>query len=202
MEEGQKRSFDASDNTVDRELGEDTAERSSREESTVKRKRVIGPSLPPSTTSGGSTEKERSESESDSDDDVGPTLPSEPTIPFESRTIDETRPPRRSVDETHSSHANESQPQRDEWMLQPPDSADWTTKVDPTKLRNRKFQSGKSVKAPAASEGSTAWTESPSEKMKRLQNQVMGINTGLDQANTARSERSVERRMQKHIDVS
>lgn len=62
-------------------------------------------------------------------------------------------------------------------MLVPPKQDDWSSRVDPTKLRNRKFNTGMGSKAPAArSRGeSTVWTETPEQKRKRLEDEVMGV---------------------------
>jgi hypothetical protein len=67
--------------------------------------------------------------------------------------------------------------QREEWMMIPPSQDDWTSKVDPTKLRNRKFNTGKGSKAPARKSGgdNAMWTETPEQKRKRLEDEVMGI---------------------------
>lgn len=66
--------------------------------------------------------------------------------------------------------------QRDEWMLVPPSSDDWSSRVDPTKLKNRKFNTGKGAKAPPAEKGDKAiWTETADEKRARLEREVMGI---------------------------
>lgn len=71
---------------------------------------------------------------------------------------------------------DDGRPKRDEWMLVPPKSEDWTSKVDPTKLRNRKFQTGKGSKAPQKpGADNTLWTESPDERRKRLDDEVMGV---------------------------
>ena len=72
----------------------------------------------------------------------------------------------------------ESRPQREEWMLAPPKQEDLSTKADPTKLKNRKFNTGKGSKAPTEKTGVSAiWTETPEEKRKRLEDQVMGVVT-------------------------
>jgi hypothetical protein len=68
-------------------------------------------------------------------------------------------------------------PKREEWMLVPPKDEDWSSRVDPTKLRNRKFNTGKGAKAPAQNSGgvSSIWTETPEEKRQRLADEVMGV---------------------------
>ena len=62
-------------------------------------------------------------------------------------------------------------------MMIPPSQDDWTSKIDPTKLRNRKFNTGKGSKAPAQKMGGSneVWTETPEQKRKRLEDEVMGI---------------------------
>jgi hypothetical protein len=73
-------------------------------------------------------------------------------------------------------NADDGKPKRDEWMLVPPKSEDLVSKVDPTKIRNRKFQTGKGSKAPQKPVGdNTLWTESPDERRKRLNDEVMGV---------------------------
>ena len=60
-------------------------------------------------------------------------------------------------------------------MLVPPTSDDWTSRVDPTKLKNRKFASGKGAKAPAERSGISAiWTETPEQKRQRIKDEVLG----------------------------
>ena len=47
--------------------------------------------------------------------------------------------------------------------------------MDPTKLKNRKFQSGKGAKAPSEKSGISAiWTETPEQKRARLEDEVLG----------------------------
>lgn len=66
---------------------------------------------------------------------------------------------------------------REEWMLVPPKQDDWSSRVDPTKLRNRKFNTGTGAKAPAQkAQGDTAlWTETPEQRQQRLADEVMGV---------------------------
>lgn len=85
--------------------------------------------------------------------------------------------------ETNASASDDGKPKRDEWMLVPPKSEDWTAKVDPTKLKNRKFQTGKGAKAPQKpGSDNSLWTESPDERRKRLNDEVMGIKKPATQA--------------------
>lgn len=62
-------------------------------------------------------------------------------------------------------------------MLVPPKEVDWTSRVDPTKLRNRKFNTGMGAKAPAAKSSGdhTLWTETPEQKRQRLADELMGV---------------------------
>jgi hypothetical protein len=60
-------------------------------------------------------------------------------------------------------------------MLAPPTDSDLTSRVDPTKLKSRKFASGKGAQAPAEKSGVSAiWTEMPEEKRRRLEDEVLG----------------------------
>jgi hypothetical protein len=48
--------------------------------------------------------------------------------------------------------------------------------MDPSKLRARGFNTGKGAKAPAEKGGdSSAWHETPEQKRKRLEDEMMGI---------------------------
>ncbi|KAL8932427.1 MAG: hypothetical protein Q9211_006318 [Gyalolechia sp. 1 TL-2023] len=67
-------------------------------------------------------------------------------------------------------------------MLIPPSQDDWSARIDPTKLRNRKFNTGKGAKAPPSSKGAAGgvdtnalWTETPEQKRQRLEDEMMGV---------------------------
>ncbi|RGP70311.1 hypothetical protein FLONG3_7489 [Fusarium longipes] len=119
-------------------------------------KPTVGPAPPPADI----TQRPASspDSDSDSEDDYGPALPGASNA--NKRTIGPQLP------------VAEAAPQRDSWMLAPPTASGYSER-DPTKMRNRKFAS-----KPASSSGPSAvsaiWTETPEEKLKRLQDSVLG----------------------------
>lgn len=89
-------------------------------------------------------------------------------------------------------------------MLVPPKQDDWSSRVDPTNLRNRKFNTGKGSKAPAAKGGGedAVWTETPEQKRKRLEDEVMGVKRpaqlGPEEKRSARDE-AAQREMDSKI---
>lgn len=95
-------------------------------------------------------------SDDDSDDEFGPSLPNASTV---KPTIGPSMPP-----------APSSAPQRDSWMLAPPVSTGYSER-DPTRIKARTFAS---KAAPQSSGVSSIWTETPEEKLKRLQDSVLG----------------------------
>lgn len=144
--------------------------------SSAKRCRILGPSLPPAPLSElppTATNSASLSDESDSDDDFGPSLPTDQP------SVAETRRQQTILEEEEAALAAAQKPQRDEWMLVPPTSDDWSSRIDPTKLRNRKFNTGKGSKAPppkvGEGDGNALWTETPEQKRKRLEDEVMGI---------------------------
>lgn len=158
-----------------------------------KRRRQIGPALPPSSLEEHDQGDEQG-SESESDDDFGPSWP-----PAGGGGVSGDSDGKAFELESQGLATKEEQPTpktsqqkngggRDSWMLQPPDSSDWSSRVDPTKLRNRKFQSGRSAKgATGAKSIDSSWTETPEQKMNRLQNQVMGAATPSASENPAKA---------------
>ncbi|EXJ57252.1 hypothetical protein A1O7_07599 [Cladophialophora yegresii CBS 114405] len=143
---------------------------------TAKRARVIGPAPPPAPlderpVSGDTRLISAAESESE-DDDFGPSLPSANATVAHS-SIQSPIGPQMPVPTTSAAPAK-----RDEWMTIAPSNGDWSSRVDPTKLRNRKFNTGKGAKAPsraANSGGDSSWHETPEQKQARLKREVMGM---------------------------
>ena len=133
--------------------------------------RILGPSLPPAPLSElpFSPPKPNDSPSDDEDDDFGPALPPPSTH--------QSRLPASAAESTFPSDQSPAKPKREEWMLIPPSQSDWSSRVDPTKLRNRKFNTGKGAKAPPPkSSGDNAlWTETPEQKQKRLADEVMGV---------------------------
>ncbi|KAL5364520.1 hypothetical protein BJX96DRAFT_157479 [Aspergillus floccosus] len=143
----------------------------------TKRRRVIGPSLP-SHESDAKPEAASSESDSSDDDDFGPSLPPPDSAAPDTResTSNTAEAPGSERESTEPGRPADAKSQRDDWMLQPPGATDWAQRVDPTKLRNRKFQTGKS--AMDRPEGvDSSWTETPEQKMRRLQDEMMGVSS-------------------------
>jgi len=137
-------------------------------------RRVLGPTAPPASLSEMPSEPANAQDDSSSDDDdYGPAPPPPPGSAAEAQM---NRQRERERDEERAAAiANPAKPQRAEWMLVPPSDSDWSSRVDPTKMKNRKFASGKGAKAPAEKGGISAiWTETPEQKRQRLEDEVLG----------------------------
>ena len=68
----------------------------------------------------------------------------------------------------------------------PPAEDGLAARMDPTKARPRKFNTGKGARASNHGDGIDAsWTETPEEKRKRLTDQVMGVGTLSESSATA-----------------
>ncbi|EIT83237.1 hypothetical protein COH20_012825 [Aspergillus flavus] len=173
-------------------------------DNTDKRRRVVGPTLPLSNPADDDTLDSNGENESSDDDDIGPCLP--PSGPMETKLVDAKTHGDTPYDPlTEQGHAGEDRSHRDEWMLQPPGSSGRTARVDPTKLRSRKFQSGRSASNSQSGEVDSSWTETPEQKMKRLQDKVMGVSifgANKDQVTRpARVSQAMQDRIQKYNDA-
>ena len=147
--------------------------RSSSSDSTTKRRR-IGPAPPPADLSERPSAPPSPDHCSSSDDsDFGPSLPPAPG----SHSAQAQARERQEREDEAAAQEAAKKPQREEWMLVPPKQDDWSSRVDPTKLRNRKFNTGKGSKAPASKGGAenAVWTETPEQKRQRLEDEVMGV---------------------------
>ncbi|RDA88850.1 hypothetical protein CP532_5412 [Ophiocordyceps camponoti-leonardi (nom. inval.)] len=125
---------------------------------------TIGPSLPPPSAPNDDPrpipDPDSGGSDSDSDD-YGPSLPSSA--------------PRPSIGPSLPPPEEDTAPKRDAWMLAPPPAKTTYTERDPTRLRARKFASKPTpVAAPSSSSQPSVWTETPEEKLRRLQDSVLG----------------------------
>lgn len=61
-------------------------------------------------------------------------------------------------------------------MTMPPEQDGLASRMDPSKIRARGFNTGKGAKGPAEKGGdNSAWHETPDQKRKRLEEEMMGI---------------------------
>lgn len=164
--------------------------------------RVMGPAAPPAPLDERPSNAPSDDSDS-SDDDFGPAPPPA-GISYSANTYDEDVPTKSAFDTDPNFKEAPKKAQRDDWMTMPPTQDDLAARLDPTKQRARKFNTGKS----AGSGGmSSAWTETPEQKLKRLQDEAMGIAPAAASANTASGGRSKDeerrvRKMREKIDAS
>jgi hypothetical protein len=144
-----------------------------------KRSRVLGPAPPPAPLDerpAKGPHLDNKDESSDEDDDYGPSLPSAETTST-SASIGPPPPPSAAAPV-----------QRDEWMTLAPTSGDWSQRVDPTKLKSRKFNTGRGSKGPSQAPGGDAsWHETPEQKQARQKREVMGI-TDTSNMKTPRPE--------------
>jgi Protein of unknown function (DUF3752) len=60
-------------------------------------------------------------------------------------------------------------------MMMPPKQDDLAARMDPMKQRARGFNAGRAANAAAPAADNGMWTETPEQKRKRLENEVLGI---------------------------
>ena len=161
------------ENTTSASPQSKSSSRSSSTDSVSKRRR-IGPALPPADLSERpTTPPSPSPSASSDGSDFGPSLP---PAPGSHGAIVEAEK-RQEREKQAAAREAAKKPQREEWMIVPPKQDDWSSRVDPTKLRNRKFNTGKGAKAPVSNSGgdNAVWTETPEQKRQRLEDEVLGV---------------------------
>ena len=136
-----------------------------------KKARAVGPSLPaqPSAQQQGPVPKDDSDGEGSSDDDFGPALPTK----SDTDAAQASSRKNGADSQANSIPPSATQSKRDEWMTMAPTSGDWSQRIDPTKLKNRKFNTGKG--GGTSRGGGDAWHETPEQKQARLQREVLGI---------------------------
>ncbi|KAL6702931.1 hypothetical protein ACN47E_000773 [Coniothyrium glycines] len=166
--------------------------------------RVVGPALPPAPIDERPLHSAADESD-DSDDDFGPAPP--PLGHHRPSHYQDGGHGGMSAFDREPQYAEEAKrTQRDEWMTLPPTQDDLAARMDPTKIRARKFNSGKS--AGGGGGMSSAWTETPEQKLKRLQNEALGIgapattSTGASELKRSKDEERKARKMREKIDAS
>ncbi|KAK3488921.1 uncharacterized protein B0T23DRAFT_384213 [Neurospora hispaniola] len=139
-------------------------------------KRIYGPAFPPADLSERPTTDPNadsdSNSDSDSDDGYGPALPGSRSA-ASSKNSHGSGPPFPSFAQQQDRAEELQTPKRDDWMIAPPTSSSYRA-PDPTKLKSRKFASGRSAATEKLSGVSSIWTETPEEKIKRLAAAVLG----------------------------
>jgi hypothetical protein len=153
-------------------------------------KRILGPSLPPADLSTiPSHAPDDAASSSDSDDGYGPALPPAPGS-VAARQVQEQEVAAAALLAASSSASSSTKQRRDDWMLVPP-SQDSSARADPTQLKARRFASARGGGAVAPSKGISAiWTETPDEKRRRLEDEVLGrVETATAPSTSSSSKR-------------
>jgi hypothetical protein len=168
-----------------------------------KARRVVGPAPPPAPLNERPPNPPQDDSDTSSDDDFGPAPP---PAGANSGYNNNTGPPKSAFDVDPHFVEEPKKAQRDDWMTMPPTQDDLAARMDPTKMRARKFNTGKSSSGGGGM--SSAWTETPEEKLKRLQDEAMGISApATNSAPTQDSKKSKEeerraRKMREKIDAA
>ncbi|KAI4920402.1 hypothetical protein J4E85_009169 [Alternaria conjuncta] len=163
--------------------------------------RIVGPAPPPAPLDERPPNPPDSDSDS-SDDDFGPAPP-----PAGGASSGFDNAMGKSAFDTEPQFTDApKKAQRDEWMTLPPTQDDLAARMDPTKMRARKFNTGKGAGGTGGM--SSAWTETPEQKLKRLQDEALGITAPTNSAPaTSESKRNKEeerraRKMREKIDAT
>ncbi|KAJ4345394.1 uncharacterized protein N0V89_011524 [Didymosphaeria variabile] len=149
--------------------------------------RVLGPAPPPAPLDERPPNPPSDDSDS-SDDDFGPAPPPAGASSASYNDQQKTRSTKSAFDTDPQYSEENKKVQRDSWMTMPPTQDD-LSRMDPTKMRARKFNTGKS--AGGGGGGSMdVWTETPEQKLKRLQDEAMGISA---HSNSSTSKKELRR---------
>ena len=164
--------------------------------------RVAGPTPPPAPLDERPPNPPEDDSDS-SDDDFGPAPP---PANANISSYEHDQPGKSAFDTDPDYTEAPKKAQRDDWMTMPPTQDDLAARMDPTKMRARKFNTGKS--AGGGGGMSSAWTETPEQKLKRLQDEAMGITTPsnstapVQDSKKSKEEERRERKMREKIDAA
>lgn len=146
-------------------------------------RRVVGPAPPPAPLDerppGPPPNQQADDSSDDSSDDgYGPALPSA------NDSTPSTALAQGSSYGDHNDELTSSKPKRDDWMMMPPKQDDLAARLDPLKARPTKF-AGKG--AHKGETDNSTWHETPEQKQKRLQDEMMGISSSSNTNRTTSS---------------
>lgn len=148
------------------------AKKSPSPDTAEKKRRIAGPAPPPAPLDERPSRPAKAEDDSSSDDDDG----FGPALPSAAAATDEDSDAGPSLPSGPEPPPPAEKQKRDDWMMMPPEQDDLAARMDPTKIRARGFNTGKGAKGPHDRGGdSSAWHETPEQKRKRLQDEMMGI---------------------------
>ncbi|KAF2719978.1 hypothetical protein K431DRAFT_347587 [Polychaeton citri CBS 116435] len=155
------------------------ATRSPNPESSEKRRNMVGPTMPPAALddippSDKAHHKQQEDPDESSEDEIGPALPtaSSQAVAHHSSLQDV---PSSSLQDHSTTSGSGGKLKRDDWMTMAP-SQDDLSRMDPSKPRARGFNTNMGARGPpAAAGGGSAWHETPEEKRRRLENEMMGV---------------------------
>ncbi|KAJ3530453.1 hypothetical protein NMY22_g8562 [Coprinellus aureogranulatus] len=162
-------------------------------------RKVVGPTLPNYGPTYNPDTYGNVEDEEDSDDDVGPKPLPAGMKHEESNAVKEFIEREERMRKAREEAAKEKNaPKREEWMLVPPSSSDLLGNLDPTKLKKGRQFSKSTHSASSGPSDMSLWTETPAERQKRLEDEVMGRKRrAVDTANSEATEDPDKKRRKK-----
>ncbi|KAF2682584.1 hypothetical protein K458DRAFT_306822 [Lentithecium fluviatile CBS 122367] len=167
--------------------------------------RVVGPAAPPAPLDERPPDPPSDEDSDSSDDDFGPAPPPAGATYTD---YDNEKPAANSAFDTDPQYTEGPiKAERDAWMTMPPTQDD-LGRMDPSKVRARKFNTGKSAGQTGTGGGIGVWTETPEQKLKRLQDEALGITAPANSASSKKESRRVKeeeekaRRLREKLDAA
>ncbi|KAF2750743.1 hypothetical protein M011DRAFT_492157 [Sporormia fimetaria CBS 119925] len=169
--------------------------------------RVLGPAPPPAPLSERPPNPPSDDTEDSSDDDdFGPAPP--PVGGTAKAALEPYAAGQESAFDTDPAYVEEGKKvKRDDWMTMPPTQDDLAARMDPTRMRARKFNTGKGAQGASSGGGMGVWTETPEQKLKRLQNEALGVTAppnvaepGKNASRKSREEEAKARRIKEKLD--